>query len=168
MLIENFVYLARINILTTTNDHVGFAIDDEEVTILVAIADVSRMKPTIAKGGCSSFWILVIALQNILAAQNDFTELAVSDFFVVVVKDFHFISDRQTTRTRASALVGRIKGRAASRLREAVTFDYRAVEGLFKLLHHLGGHRRRSAHLKAKLIARPPFRNSLRIITQEH
>src|SRR5260221_7672776 len=112
------------------------------------------MKPAIAKRARGSFRILVIALQNILAAQNDFTQLTIRDFLVVVVKDLHFIADRQTTRAGTSALVRRIEGGATGRLREAVAFDYGAVEGLFKFPHNLGGHWRRPAHCKPKLIGR--------------
>src|SRR5258708_2428754 len=109
MLIEDFVDLARVDVFAAANDHVGFAIYDEEVTILVAIANVSGMKPTVAKSDRRSFWILVIAFQDILAAQNNLTQLAVRNLPVVIVKDSHFISDRQTARTGTSALIWRIE-----------------------------------------------------------
>src|SRR6185436_4169334 len=49
MLVEDFVYLARVDVLSSADDHVALAIDDIEKTVRVSIADVAGMKPTITK-----------------------------------------------------------------------------------------------------------------------
>src|SRR5437588_795960 len=97
MLIEHFVDFAWINILAAANNHVALAIDDEEESILVPITNIAGMKPAVAKGLLSSFGILEITFQNVVAAQNDFSKFPVRNVIIVVVNNFHFISNRQTT-----------------------------------------------------------------------
>src|SRR5437588_3112413 len=96
MLIEHFVDFAWINIFAAANNHVALAVDDEKESILVAITNIAGMKPAVAKGLLSSFGTLEITFQNVLAAQHDFSEFPVANRIIIVVNNFHFISNWQT------------------------------------------------------------------------
>ena len=75
MLIESLVYFARIDIFASTNDHVGFSIHDVIETVIVSVGDIAGMKPSVAKSLLVCLGILVIAFQNVLAAQYDLAQL---------------------------------------------------------------------------------------------
>src|SRR5882672_6274854 len=109
MLIQNFVDLARIDIFTAAYDHVAFAIDDVEEAVSVAIANVARVKPAVAKRGRGCFRIPVVAFENVFAAQDNFAEFSIGHFIVLVVEDFHLVSDRHAAGAGPPLLVGGIE-----------------------------------------------------------
>src|SRR5262249_37846580 len=109
MLIKNFINLSRINVFAASNDHIGFAIHDVKEAILVAIADITGMKPAAPKGPLGSLLILEVALQNIFAAQNDLAQFAIWNLVIFVVDYFHLIADWQTARARPARFIRRIK-----------------------------------------------------------
>src|SRR5688572_7138690 len=96
MLIKNFVNFTRIDVLTTSDDHVALAVNDEKVPIGVAIANISRMKPAVTKRFRSRKVVLVVTLQDVFTTQHYFAQLSVRYIPVFFVDNFHFISDRQS------------------------------------------------------------------------
>src|SRR5882724_13160590 len=116
MLIEHLIDFARIDVFTGANDHVALAIDDEEVTVLVSIPNIASVKPTVTKRTLSRFGIFEIALENIVATQDDFTQFVFGDLLVIIIDNFHFIADWQAARSWPPIFIRRIESRSASRL----------------------------------------------------
>ena len=105
--------IAWINVFTGANDHVLLAIDDEEVAILVSISNVASVKPTVAKSAISRFGVFEIALENVVAAQDDLTEFTLGDLLVIIIDYFHFIADWQAARSWPPIFIRRIESRSA-------------------------------------------------------
>src|SRR4030095_6919266 len=95
MLVKYFIDLARVDVFTAADDHVGLPVNDVEKSIAVAIADISRMKPAASQGAIGGLRILEITFENVLTAQNDFAQLAVRKLLIIIVDNFHFVADGQ-------------------------------------------------------------------------
>src|SRR5262249_27778229 len=117
MRVQNFVDLSRVDVLSSSNDHVALAIHDVEVSFFIFVAEVPGVKPSRTKGLLGCRCVLVVALHNVRAAQHDLSYLPRPKLIVGVIKDPHLVADRQTYRPRTPAVTGRIKGRTARRLR---------------------------------------------------
>src|ERR1043165_6450797 len=118
----------------------------EEESIRVPIHNVPGVKPTAAKGAFRGLRVFEIAFENVLSTKHDLAQLAVWNFFIIVIKHFHFVANGQAARTGTTSFVRRIESRAASRFTQTVAFDHRATKSLFELLHNFRRHRRRTAH----------------------
>src|SRR6476659_1779130 len=111
MLIEHLVDLAWIDIFSASNNHIALAVNYIKEPVSVAVADVAGMKPAVAKRSRSCLGITVVTFQNVLAAQDYFTEFSICHFLIVVVDHLHFIADWHSTRTGPASGIGRVESR---------------------------------------------------------
>src|ERR687895_511030 len=71
MLQEHILDLARIDVLSAADDHVLLAVDEEEEPVLVAVADVARVQPSVPERLGVGVRPPVIALHDVGAADAD-------------------------------------------------------------------------------------------------
>src|ERR1039458_5938213 len=90
-LVEDFFDLAWINIGAVDEEHVFAAIGDEEVTVVVAVADVAGEEPAAAKSAGGFLGLVPITEHDVGAAHTDFAGLARAENVAgfVLDGDFH-------------------------------------------------------------------------------
>src|SRR5258705_8084020 len=116
VLVKHFINLTRIDILAAANDHVRLAIDNVVETVSITIANISRVKPSVAKGCGSCYRVFVVTLQYVFTSQYNLSERSVDHFPVLFIHHSHFISNWHATRTCAPTFIRGIESRAAGRL----------------------------------------------------
>src|SRR5699024_6291802 len=73
MLEESRLHFGGIDILTSGNEHVLEAVDNEEESVVVEVADVACMKPTArGEGLICGFRVVPVAIGDVGAAGDDF------------------------------------------------------------------------------------------------
>src|SRR5258708_26634085 len=80
MLVKDGFDLAGIDILSTRHDQVLHAVEDVEIAVRVAVADVARSKHSVLKREPGLLWIVPVAAHDIGAARHQLTTLSRSEF----------------------------------------------------------------------------------------
>ena len=77
MLVEDVLDLARIHVVSATDDHVLLAIDDEEVTVLVDPGQVAGAEPAvIVDRVCGGLRVVPVTLHHVVAADHDLSHFS--------------------------------------------------------------------------------------------
>jgi hypothetical protein len=89
MTADDLLDLARVDVGAPADDHVLLAIGDEQIAILVEVADVAGVQPAAAQGLGRRLRLVPVALHHDVAAYHDLAELAGRARLVLVVDDAH-------------------------------------------------------------------------------
>src|SRR5205823_1193222 len=93
---QHLLYLAREDLEARDVDHVLHAVDDEEIAVGVAVADVAGMKPAVADRLRGGRGVAEIALHDVGPFDHDLAALAAGDLPALEVDDLHLdVLDRR-------------------------------------------------------------------------
>src|SRR5580704_7856733 len=87
MLVKDGFDLAGIDILSTRDDQVLHAIEDVEIAVRVAVADVARAKRSVLKGEAGLPWIVPVATHDTGAPRQQLATLSRSELLSGSVHD---------------------------------------------------------------------------------
>ncbi len=141
-LIEELFYFARINILTTADNHVLDAPCDAVIAVLVLYSKVSRVQEAVLVNdfGCS-FRVFVVPFHGVVAAVAHFTLYAYRTFFSGFGVDDFYFRMLKVVPYGVATYVERVVypgGRhSGSSFGQPVNAGYLHVHFLFHLLHQL-------------------------------
>jgi len=109
MFIQNALHFDRIDVISTSNNHVFGAVREIEIALLIIVTHITGMQPSMAQGFCRGFRVLVVLFHNIWSPQDDFTHLAGLHVLVIRVDNPHFLV-RRTGVSDGAELGQRISG----------------------------------------------------------
>src|SRR5712691_6622052 len=96
---QDVLDLARVDVLAAANDHVLLSVDEEEVAVLVDVADVSRVEPPAAEGFRGRVRVPEVADHDVGPAEADLASLAGSDLVPLVAENCDLLAaDRSPDR----------------------------------------------------------------------
>ena len=99
---ERILDLLRPDILASSDDHVFQAVNDEQISIFIKVADVTCMHPAAAQGFGSLFRSVPIPMHDHGTARHDFAVLARRQLLVIRPDDRNFSEHcRPAGRTQA-------------------------------------------------------------------
>ena len=87
MLVDHPLHLGAGDVLATRDDEVLQAIDDEEVAVVVAHADVAGVEPTAGEGPGGGLLVAPVAREDLRPPEHDLAWLARGDRAALVVPD---------------------------------------------------------------------------------
>src|SRR5207249_10693988 len=100
--------------------------------IVVKVAEIARMKPTVGDRLCGFFSKLMVALHDVSAAYHDFTDLARSEYSILIVPNRN-LHARQRPADRSELSVSRsIQRYDGRRFRLSVPFIDRHAESFLE------------------------------------
>src|ERR1035438_910751 len=79
--------LGAVDVLTTRDDHVGLAVDDVEVSLVVHAAEVTGVEPAVGEGPLVGLGHAPVALHHGRSAVDDLPDLAHRHIVPVLVDD---------------------------------------------------------------------------------
>ena len=102
---EHLLDLAGVHVEAAADDHVLLAIDDEEVAVGVAVAEVAGVEPPALHGLGGRVGAAVVALHHVVATDHDLTDvvLAPLELDVVGVDDLHLDAPHRAGRSTGPA-----------------------------------------------------------------
>ena len=154
---QHFFQLARVDIESAADDHVLQPVDDVEVALLVQAADVARVEPPVADRFSRRFGPLVVALHDVVAADDDLAALADGQAIVLLVDDAHLdAGDGLAHAARDAVELHVAEGGNGARFRQAIALEDGDLELGLELPDHLDGHRRAARQRRAAGCGRSP------------
>src|SRR6202051_2803764 len=89
MLVNNRFDFAAIDILSTGDDHVFHAVEDEVIAVRDAVADVARPKHAVSKRELNVLRIVPVTAHHVGAARHQLTAVSRSELSPRFVHDTH-------------------------------------------------------------------------------
>src|SRR4029453_5300143 len=131
MLVQRALDLDRIPFLPAAVDHVLLAIDEIEIPVLVEVAEVAGVHPTVAPGARAGLGVVPIRALPRRQPDGDLADLPPGPLVTVVVYDANRCArHRLAHRSRASQeLTRRHRARAAAPPRQAGAVAERPAGG---------------------------------------
>src|SRR5512141_511299 len=87
--VEHFLDLPAVDVLTAADDHVLHAVDDVEEALLVAPGHVAGVEPTALEGLAGALLVAEVALQHLLALDDDLSDHAGRTLLALLVDYAH-------------------------------------------------------------------------------
>src|ERR1700722_10320738 len=104
MLVNNGFDFAAIDILPAGDDHVFPAVEDEEIAVRVAIANVARSKHSVSERGLGFLGIVPVTVHDIGAAHHQLATLSRSELLPLLVRDTQVDAGTRPTTGREPVL----------------------------------------------------------------
>src|SRR5579875_497074 len=147
MAIEHLFNVTRVDVESTANNQVFFALDDVQVAVFIEAAHIAGMQPAIAQGRLCLFGHVVVALHDIRPARDDLAHLAGGNGLIIVIHDAYLNTiDRLAHGTRLAQHIYTVAGEDGTRLGQPVTFQDAAAIFLLEGLQNSQGQWGRAAH----------------------
>ncbi|PAV69301.1 hypothetical protein WR25_10695 [Diploscapter pachys] len=145
MLVQRLFDDARIDVVAAAQDHVLDPVDDEEIAVVVEIADVSRPQRTIGEGRVGFGRLVPIALHDLRPTRADFALLALGHDArrVFAVADFdRRAGEGQTSRAFLVDAVERVAGDDRRGFGQAIALDQLRARVRLERMAHFDRQRR--------------------------
>ena len=145
-LVEDLLDLARIDVDAVDQQHVLFAVGDEVIAFVIAVADVAGQEPAVAHDFGRFSRLLPVAEHHVAAAHAQLADFVRPQLASGIVLDaYGYVRDGQADRACFARMVERVFGHHRAGFAQSVTLDERNVEPGLELLEDLGGQRRGTA-----------------------
>ena len=140
MLYQHFLNLTRIHVETAANNHIFCSIYNKIIAVVVAVADVARVQPTIDNAFSGRFGAFVIAFHDVVTTIADFAFLIFAQLIAVFVlyRDFD-TPNRRTNRTCFARFMRLVESDNRRTFRHTIAFKNGHFKFGFKIVQHLNG-----------------------------
>ena len=140
MVQEHFVDFLGGNLLAAAIDHLAYAADEEQVSVVIEVTQVSGLEPVAGKRGLGRPWVAIVSRRHACAPNDDLAGLPVGQQSPSFVHDRDVQGHRHADRTRFTlARRQRIaRDRRGRDFRHAVPLDHRRLESVLELREDAG------------------------------
>src|SRR5215469_1136480 len=142
MLVQDFLDLTRVHVVTAPDDEVLLAVDNVVVAVLVYPRHVSSAEPAVFDRLRGGIGLPPVALHHVVAADGDLADLALRNRLPFVVDEPHLHAlDRRADRARLTDPIRVVERRNRRSFRQPVALEDDAAELLLEAAQDLHGQR---------------------------